>query len=331
MVVINVKSRGKKLPGLPGSIDVSSSTTIKQVVSMISKSTNLSENRIRVSLPPTDDKPTAAGKKKKSGYSPKSEETIKEVLARDANVSDTPIFYVKDLGIQISWKMVYVIEYFGPLVIHPIIYMFQKQIYGQQFSHSRDQTLLFAFVMIHFLKREYETIFVHKFSMDTMPFVNVFRNSGHYWILSGLLLAYFNYAPPNYSSTSSSMIMKFLFGRQWIKTSNTVTGLLSLLWVYAQLSNLWTHSTLASLRKGNDKRRQIPRGYGFNLVSFPNYFFESLGWFSVALITQNWSDVLFLIVGTATMLTWAIQKHKRYRRDFPDYPKNRKAMFPFIF
>lgn len=30
-------------------------------------------------------------------------------------------------------------------------------------------------VMLHFLKREYETLFVHRFSHGTMPFNFVFR------------------------------------------------------------------------------------------------------------------------------------------------------------
>ena len=44
------------------------------------------------------------------------------------------------------------------------------------------------------LKRELETIFVHT-SNATMPAFNIFKNSGHYWILSGFNLAYFIYGP----------------------------------------------------------------------------------------------------------------------------------------
>jgi len=55
----------------------------------------------------------------------------------------------------------------------------------------------------------------------------------------------------------------------------------------------------------------------------------NLSFFSLA-------GVLFLIAGAAQMLDWAIKKHKRYKKDFdgkegrPSYPKNRKAMIPFI-
>jgi very-long-chain enoyl-CoA reductase len=30
------------------------------------------------------------------------------------------------------------------------------------------------------------------------------------------------------------------------------------------------------------------------------------------------------------MYVWAIKKHKAYKKEFPQYPKNRRAMFPFI-
>ena len=47
-----------------------------------------------------------------------------------------------------------------------------------------------AMVLVHFLKREWETVFVHRFSHGTMPLSNLFKNSFHYWVLSGVLLAY---------------------------------------------------------------------------------------------------------------------------------------------
>jgi very-long-chain enoyl-CoA reductase len=31
------------------------------------------------------------------------------------------------------------------------------------------------------------------------------------------------------------------------------------------------------------------------------------------------------------MLVWAQQKHRRYKKEFPGYPKNRKVLIPFIY
>ena len=38
----------------------------------------------------------------------------------------------KDLGVQLSWRLVYMIEYAGPLFIAPLLYYFPNQIYGIQ-------------------------------------------------------------------------------------------------------------------------------------------------------------------------------------------------------
>ena len=96
------------------------------------------------------------------------------------------------------------------------------------------------------MKRELETIYVHKFSNATMPAFNIFKNSGHYWILSGFNLAYFVYAP-----AKKLGLLKFFFHVNQLPTS--FNNLLFALWVFAELSNLVTHLNLSGLRKEDTK------------------------------------------------------------------------------
>lgn len=105
-----------------------------------------------------------------------------------------PEFDVKDLGPQVAWKTVFLVEYvrfyivyytskcsrntqFGPLVVHPLIYHYPKIFYGQDVEHSAFQKYVYSpnlrvlicsntmdfryiywFVIGHFVKRELETL-----------------------------------------------------------------------------------------------------------------------------------------------------------------------------
>ncbi|KAI0327827.1 hypothetical protein GY45DRAFT_1327140 [Cubamyces sp. BRFM 1775] len=243
---------------------------------------------------------------------------------KEAGVGDGSEVTVKDLGPQIGWRTVYLIEYAGPLVIHPLVYHFPRLFFGGAVQHSVLQKYVYAAVMLHFIKRELETLFVHRFSHGTMPFRNVFKNSGHYHILSGLLLAYSVYSP-TYAANSPYI-------RGTIRENPNFLWSCLAVWLFAELSNLSTHLTLRSLRPAGTTKRAIPHGYGFSLVSCPNYFFETVAWTVIAVMTGSYAAWLFLVVGTYQMAVWAIKKHKNYKKEFgKDYPASRKAMFPFVF
>ncbi|KAH9015271.1 hypothetical protein EDB83DRAFT_2440249 [Lactarius deliciosus] len=205
---------------------------------------------------------------------------------------------VKDLGPQVSWRTVFLTEYAGPLVIHPLLYHLPNVFYRGQVQHSQLQKsdgvfvgYVYAMAVLHFAKRELETLFVHRFSHATMPLRNIFKNSFHYHVLSGLFLAYPIYGP-TYSANSPYI-------RGTLRASPQFLWSCAAIWLFAELSNLSTHLTLRNLRPPGTRKRAIPHGYGFGLVS---------------------------------MTSWAAKKQRAYKKEFgKDYPRKRKAMFPFIF
>ncbi|KAF9333757.1 3-oxo-5a-steroid 4- dehydrogenase [Podila minutissima] len=236
----------------------------------------------------------------------------------DYGIKDGDSVTFKDLGPQLSWRTVFLVEYGGPLVIHPLIYYLPSLFYGKDFEHSTMQFVALVMVMLHFLKREYETVFVHRFSHGTMPLRNLFKNSAHYHLLSGLNLAYWVYGPWNAAGTSLGE-----------RSEALVYGCIAL-FIFAELSNYHTHVTLRNLRPPGTRVRKIPRGYGFDWVSCPNYFFETLAWLAVSVLTQSWAAHLFFVVAVGQMYIWAVKKHKGYRKEFQDYPRGRKSMFPLV-
>ncbi|KAF7361261.1 S5A-REDUCTASE domain-containing protein [Mycena sanguinolenta] len=230
---------------------------------------------------------------------------------------------VSDLGAQISWTTVFIIEYLGPLLIHPLVYRFPTLFYGVEVEHSALQKSVYAMVLMHFLKRELETFFVHRFSHATMPWTNLFKNSGHYWFLSGLFLAYDIYRPA-FSAPSVA--------GTWRDGSLLTVGWV--VWAYAELSNFSVHLYMRSLRPAGTTTRAVPMGYGFTApfnVAFPNYFFEIMAWVTVTAMTGSFAALLFLVVSTVQMTLWAKKKHSAYKKEFGDkYPRRRKALFPLI-
>ncbi|KAJ2726820.1 3-oxo-5a-steroid 4- dehydrogenase [Coemansia sp. Benny D115] len=237
------------------------------------------------------------------------------------NVGNNDTVYVKDLGPQIGWQTVFYVEYLGPILFHYFIYNFPRFFYGMDVEHSDVQRRVYYMVMGHFIKRELETMLVHRFSNGTMPLFNIFKNSLHYHLLSGLNLAYWIYSPASAQGTALASKL----GNPMLMT--LFTGI----FLFAELSNLSTHITLRNLRPPGTRVRRIPFGYGFGMVSCPNYFFETLAWTSVAAMTRSYAAVLFLLVSTAQMVVWAAKKHQKYKKEFPDYPRSRKAMFPFVY
>ncbi len=176
------------------------------------------------------------------------------------------------------------------------------------------QWILFALFHLHFLKREYETIFVHKFSANTMPVHNIVRNSAFYWIMAGLLCALDIYAPGNLSSRDELVPLDYVG-----------LGLFAI----GETCNWVVHQHLASLRKPGGTEKGIPNCIGSNLVTSPNYMFEVLAWSGVIMISRSWAVVLFISTGIVYMRDWSRGKEKALRKEFGDkYKKKRYTMLP---
>ncbi|KAI3405302.1 TSC13 [Candida oxycetoniae] len=313
MTTIEVKSRSKSIKSY-SSNELTTDSLVEELIDELSADNHLSKHRLRLTRLDQNGKqvPLVAHQTFAQNGIPKSETNIQ--------------LYVKDLGPQISWRTVFLVEYFGPFIFHPLFYFVQSLYNVPPFSHTKTQKLAYAIVLLHFAKREYETLYVHKFSNATMPIFNIFKNSTHYWILSGFNLAYFVYGP----SFGYTGLMSFVFHVN--ELPSWVTYSLIAVWAFAEISNYKTHKILSQIRDQDVKRYVIPHGYGFNLVSCPNYFFESLSWLVYALLVGNWAAWIFFFVSTGQMWLWAVKKHKRYLKTFgDDYKKlKRKVFIPYI-
>eukprot|EP00118_Oscarella_pearsei_P028552 m.2465 g.2465 ORF g.2465 m.2465 type:complete len:313 (+) comp8668_c0_seq1:45-983(+) len=245
-----------------------------------------------------------------------------EATLKSLGISDGSKVYVKDLGPQIGWKTVFLIEYTGPLVLYLIFYMRPSFIYGGGASNVPYHTavhLAAACWSFHYAKRLLETLFVHRFSHATMPRGNLFKNCSYYWSFGCYISYYVNhplYTPPTFGSIQ---MMSFFF-----------------LFVIAELGNFSSHWLLKCLRPPGTTERRIPNPDAnpltklFNYVSCPNYTYETIAWIGFTGMTQTAAAALFTFAGFAQMASWALGKHRNYKKEFPDYPRHRKAIVPFL-
>ncbi|KAI3386371.1 hypothetical protein SNEBB_008759 [Seison nebaliae] len=224
------------------------------------------------------------------------------------------VIYVKDLGPQIGWSTVFIAEYFGPLVIYLLIYYLRKN--G---DYNYVQKMAVVCYAAHYIKRIFETIFIHRFSHATMPIMNLFKNCSYYWGFTAFI-SYFVNSPLTtlpyfgdiqfYGSLISFILMEF--------------------------GNFSIHLLLRELRPPGSTERVIPvpncnpMTLLFNYVSCPNYFYEFGSWLSFSIMCQSLPAFLFASAGFGQMAIWALGKHRRYNKEFAIYPKERRAIVPFI-
>jgi very-long-chain enoyl-CoA reductase len=72
-------------------------------------------------------------------------------------------------------------------------------------------------------------------------------------------------------------------------------------------------------------------------VSCPHYFFEIVSWIGFAIAIQTIGSLAFLAASAGVLVTWARKRHRAYLAEFDGregrelYPKDRKALVPFVY
>lgn len=132
-------------------LNVPPNSSVKDVKSEIRKQNGLAFSRQSLRLHPR-------GKDQRDNF-----------LLEDIGLSAGGTVYLKDLGRQIGWKTVFIMEYLGPLIIywglvlqlflqHPTQYI----LFGKRSKLSYAGLVAAICWTLHYVKRLYETLYVHR-------------------------------------------------------------------------------------------------------------------------------------------------------------------------
>ncbi len=86
----------------------------------------------------------------------------------------------------------------------------------------------------------------------------------------------------------------------------------------------------ALLRLRREGGYAIPRGGLFDLVASPNYFGELVEWIGFALAAWSLAGAAFALYTAANLVPRAIAHRRWYRAQFAEYPRERRAIVPFL-
>ena len=119
----------------------------------------------------------------------------------------------------------------------------------------------------------------------------------------------------------------FIMESESIYNYNVLIGVL--IFVLGMSINISSDNSLISLRT-NGEGYKIPYGNFFNFVSCPNYMGEIIEWIGFSIIAFNLPALSFTLWTFFNLVPRALNHHDWYLENFDNYPKNRKAVIPFV-
>lgn len=119
------------------------------------------------------------------------------------------------------------------------------------------------------------------------------------------------------------------YPRHWVYDPRFLFGVALFFWGF--YTNVQSDEILMNLRKPGDTNYYIPKGGMFDFVTSANYFGETMEWTGFAIASNSWCGVAFAVFTFANLFPRAVATHAWYKKKFQDYPRHRKAFFPYLY
>jgi 3-oxo-5-alpha-steroid 4-dehydrogenase 1 len=116
---------------------------------------------------------------------------------------------------------------------------------------------------------------------------------------------------------------------EWLRDPRFLLG--AGLFVVGFVVNVKADDTLINLRAPGESGYAIPRGGLFEYVSCPNFLGEIVEWIGFAIMSWSLPGAVYAIWVSSTLFSTGLATHRWYREHFgEDYPRDRKAIVPFV-
>lgn len=96
-------------------------------------------------------------------------------------------------------------------------------------------------------------------------------------------------------------------------------------------THIQSDAIIRRLRRPGETGYRIPEGGPFRWVSSPHYLGEIVQWAGWAVMTWSLAGLAFALFTFCNLAPRAVSNHAWYRRQFPDYPRQRRVLIPGVF
>ncbi|XP_075059627.1 3-oxo-5-alpha-steroid 4-dehydrogenase 2 [Mixophyes fleayi] len=125
------------------------------------------------------------------------------------------------------------------------------------------------------------------------------------------------------------MVYVAVYPQDWYMDIRFTSG--AIIFCFGMGINIHSDYILRKLRKPSEVTYRIPQGGMFNYVSGANFLGEIVEWFGYAVATWSLPAFAFALFTLCFIGPRAYHHHRFYLQEFKDYPKERRALIPFIF
>ncbi len=119
-----------------------------------------------------------------------------------------------------------------------------------------------------------------------------------------------------------------IYQESWFTTPYFIIGII--IFFIGMLINIHSDNILINLRKKNKEEYSIPDGGLFKYISCPNHFGEIIEWLGFAILTWSFAGFSFFVWTACNLIPRSIKHHNWYKKEFKNYPKERKTIIPFF-